>query len=169
MMNLKQTWKLAALSLAAIAIANGCANDEFDGVSTKGQTVITAGFEQPGANTRTAVNSSNQVVWLKNDAFKLFYTPQGGTQQESVFTTSDDTKQTSATFTGTALPAGATASYAVYPAANATSLSGNTLTMTLPSTLTADETSNGPMFANASSSYTNLSFKHLCGLLKLTV
>ena len=77
MMNLKQTWKLVALSLAAIAIANGCANDEFDGVSTKGQTVITAGFEQPGANTRTAVNSNNQVVWLKNDAFMLFYTETG--------------------------------------------------------------------------------------------
>ena len=170
MMNLKQTWKLAAFSLAAIAIVNGCANDEFDDVSSKGQTVITAGFEQPGAKTRTAVNSSNRVVWLKNDAFKLFYTqPGGGSDGSSVFTTSDDTKQTSATFTGTALPAGATASYAVYPAANATSLSGNTLTMTLPSTLTADETSNGPMFANASSDYTSLSFMHLCGLLKLTV
>ena len=168
MMNLKQTWKLAALSLAAIAIVNGCANDEFDDVSSKGQTVITAGFEQPGAKTRTAVNSSNQVVWVKNDAFKLFYT-QDDTQKESVFTTSDESRLTSAAFTGTALPTGATASYAVYPADNVTSLSGNTLTMTLPSTLTADETSNGPMFADASSDYTSLSFKHLCGLLKLTV
>lgn len=169
MMNLKQTWKLAALSLAAIATINGCANDEFDDVSSKGQTVITAGFEQPGAKTRTAVNASNEVVWVKNDAFKLFFTPQGGTQQDSEFKTSDDSRQTSASFTGTALPAGATASYAVYPSANVVSLSDGDLTMNLPSSFDASEASNGPMFANASSDYTSLSFKHLCGLLKLTV
>lgn len=168
MMNFKQTWKLAALSLAALATIHGCSNDDFDNASSQGQTVITAGFEQPGANTRTAVNS-NQVVWLRGDAFKLFYTQAGGSDGSSVFTTSDDTKQTSASFTGTALPAGATATYAVYPAANVSSLSSSTVTMTLPATFAASEASNGPMVANAGSDYTNLSFKHLCGLLKLTV
>lgn len=168
-MKFKQTWKVAALSLATLATISGCSNDDFDNVSSQGQTVITAGFEQPGAKTRTAVNSSNQVVWLEGDAFKLFYTQAGGSDGSSVFTTSDDTKQTSASFTGTALPAGATATYAVYPAANVSSLSSSTLMMTLPATFAASEASNGPMVANAGSDYTNLSFKHLCGLLKLTV
>lgn len=168
-MNFKLTWKVAALSLATLATISGCSNDDFDNVSSQGQTVITAGFEQPGAKTRTAVNSSNQVVWLEGDAFKLFYTQAGGSDGSSVFTTSDDTKQTSASFTGTALPAGATATYAVYPAANVSSLSSSTVTMTLPATFAASEASNGPMVANAGDGYTNLSFKHLCGLLKLTV
>ena len=168
MMNFNLTWKVAALSLAILPTISGCSNDDFDNVSSQGQTVITAGFEQPGAKTRTAVNSSNQVVWLKGDAFKLFYTKDNAVNS-SVFTTSEEDKPTSASFTGEALPDGAAASYAVYPAANVTSLSGSTVTMTLPATITASEASNGPMWADASTDYTNLSFKHLAGLLKLTV
>ena len=169
MMKFKQTWKVAALSLATLATISGCSNDDFDNVSSQGQTVITAGFEQPGAKTRTAVNSSNQVVWLKNDAFRLFYIDSQGSGNSSDFTTSDDTKQTSASFTGKALPAGATAQYAVYPAAHVTSLAGSTVTMTLPATITAGEASNGPMWTDAASYITGLEFSHLAGLLKLTI
>lgn len=168
-MKFKQTWKVAALSLATLATISGCSNDDFDNVSSQGQTVITAGFEQPGAKTRTAVNSSNQVVWLKNDAFRLFYIDSQGSGNSSDFTTSDDTKQTSASFTGKALPAGATAQYAVYPAAHVTSLAGSTVTMTLPATITAGEASNGPMWTDAASYITGLEFSHLAGLLKLTI
>ena len=69
MLTIKNTWKLAVLSLTAFATIYSCANDEFEGSLPQGKITISAGFEQPGAKTRTAVNGSYQVVCLENDDF----------------------------------------------------------------------------------------------------
>lgn len=174
MLKLQSSLKAACMAVAALAVS-GCSQDELVNQPTqKGNTTIVASFE--GASTRTSVNESNQVVWNANDAFGLFYTSESQTTPKAArFSCPDaDGTKTSATFTGV-LDNDITTSYAVYPYdQDGMSLNGTTVTMTLPSTLNYGEAnkqmaSNGPMYAPASNISQSLEFKHLAGLLKLTV
>lgn len=169
MLTIRKTLRMACLAMVGIAVSY-CSNDEFEGNAPKGQTFITAGFEQPGAKTRTSVGSSNEVLWMSGDAFRLFYT-ESATAKSADFSTTED-KVAQATFTTTpALADEIAPSYAVYPAGYNPSLgSGDVVTMTLPKSFTSNSGhSDGPMYANASAGYNSLQFKHLCGLLKLIV
>lgn len=156
--------------MAAVALAAaGCSQDEFaDQAAVKGNTTIVASFE--GADTRTSVNENNEVVWNKDDAFGLFYTTtQNTTPTAAQFTTTTaDGQSTTATFSGT-LDTGVTTSYAVYPYQDGMKLDNGTVTMKLPATIEYTTASNGPMYAPASDINSNISFKHLAGLLKLSV
>ena len=79
--------------------------------------------------------------------------------------------QTSATFNGSK-PSGETAVFSIYPYQQNMSVSGNTLTMTLPATLTNyNGSSNGPMYAKVTNpdNLSALSFKHMAAMIKLTV
>ena len=163
--SLKATVCMAAVALAAI----GCSQDEWAEQSApKGNTTIVASFD--GADTRTSVNSNNNVVWNQNDAFGLFYTTQTSTTPSATeFSCPNaDGTSTTAVFSGT-LDDGATTSYAVYPYQESMSLSNNTVTMKLPASFDYTTASNGPMYAPASDITKSISFKHLAGLLKLTV
>lgn len=157
---------MAAAALAAL----GCSHDEFADSAMKGNTTIVASFETAGSNTRTSVNENSQVVWNKDDAFGLFYTnDQTSSPAVTPFTTTTaDGTSTSASFTGT-LDDNVTTSYAVYPYQEGMSLNGTTVTTTLPVTFTYTTTSNGPMYAPASNYTNGVAFKHLAGLLKLTI
>lgn len=169
MLSIREILRMTCLAVAGIAVAY-CSNDEFEGNAPKGQTIITAGFEQPGAKTRTSVGSSNEVLWMSGDAFRLFYTESTTAKTVDFSTTQDKVAQ--ATFTTSpALADDITSSYAVYPAGYSPSLgSDDVVTMTLPKSFKSNSGhSDGPMYANASAGYNNLQFKHLCGLLKLTV
>ena len=162
---LKATVCLAAVALAAM----GCSQDEWAGQSVqKGNTTIIASFE--GANTRTSVDAQNQVVWNENDAFGLFYTKKQNPEVKvEEFTCSEaDGTSTDATFKGT-LDTDVTTSYAVYPYQKGMILNDKTVSMTLPTTFTYTEASNGPMYADAKDIDSELHFKHLAGLLKLEV
>ena len=165
---LKATVCLVAVALAAM----GCSQDEWAGQSVqKGNTTIIASFEGGGADTRTSVKTSgsnNEVVWNKNDAFGLFYTKGEVSGVEPFTCPNADGSSTSAKFTGT-LNTGVTTSYAVYPYQDGMKLNGNTVSMTLPATFAYTEASNGPMYADAQDINAELHFKHLAGLLKLTV
>lgn len=160
--------------MAAVALAAaGCSQDEFaDQAAVKGNTTIVASFE--GADTRTSVNDKNEVVWNKDDAFGLFYTTTQNTSQNTTTTaaqftaTTADGQSTTATFSGT-LDANVTTSYAVYPYQDGMKLDNSTVTMKLPATIDYTTASNGPMYAPASDISSNISFKHLAGLLKLSV
>ena len=169
MLTIRETLRMTCLAVAGITVAY-CSNDEFEGNAPKGQTIITAGFEQPGAKTRTSVGSSNEVLWMSGDAFRLFYTESTTAKTADFSTTQDQVAQ--ATFTTSPeLAEEISSSYAVYPAGYNPSLgSDDVVTMTLPKSFTSNSGhSDGPMYADASAGYNNLQFKHLCGLLKLTV
>lgn len=169
-------WKiqssLKAVCMAAAALATfSCSQDDLTNQSIlNGNTIITATFENTGGNTRTSVNNQNEVLWNKDDAFKLFYTT--GTQNTlaaSKFSCPKaDGTSNSASFSGP-LADGATTSYAVYPYQESMSLSSSTVTMLLPAEIEYTTASNGPMYADAKDFSKGIQFKHLAGLLKLTV
>ena len=169
---LKRQSSLKAICMAMAALtALSCSEDELAGKSAlNGNTTIVASFEGAGINTRTSVNDVNEVVWNKDDAFGLFYTSSSQqTPTAAEFTCADaDGTSTSASFTGT-LSDGATTTYAVYPYKAGMSLSGNTVAMNLPNEFAYTQASNGPMYAPANDITGKIAFKHLAGLLKLTV
>ncbi len=170
MLKLQSSLKVVCMAAAALT-AFGCSQDDLANQSAlMGNTTIEASFEGAGIGTRTSVNESNQVVWNKDDAFGLFYTSTAQTSPKAEkFTASTaDGTSTSASFGGI-LNDGATTSYAVYPYQADMSLSNNTVTMKLPAEFTYTTASNGPMYAPASDISSSLSFKHLAGLLKLTI
>ena len=144
----------------------GCSDDlvSSDSIETQGQaTQLIASFE--GAQdiaTRTAVSKKNEVVWVKSDAFGVAYTSSTKASPTwAKFTTDSEKKETSAAFTGSFDGESVNATYAVYPYQEGMTLSGSTLTMTLPSEIQASELSNGPMVASASDLSAAVSFKHL--------
>lgn len=169
-------WKIQssfkAVCMAATALATfSCSQDDLTNqFILNGNTIITATFESTGGNTRTSVNDQNKVLWNKDDAFKLFYTT--GTQNTpaaSKFSCPKaDGTSNSASFSGP-LADGATTSYAVYPYQESMSLSSSTVTMLLPAEIEYTTASNGPMYADAKDFSKGIQFKHLAGLLKLTV
>lgn len=176
MLKLQSSLKAACMAVAALA-ALSCSQDELTNQpALKGNTTIVASFEGTGAGTRTSVNELNQVVWNKDDAFGLFYT--SATQQtpkpEKFSCPDADGTSTSAKFIGVPND-DITASYAVYPydkdkKDGGMSLNGTTVAMTLPTDFNYTKASNGPMYAPAADYKTkSLEFKHLAGLLKLTI
>lgn len=169
---LKQQNPLKAICMAVAALtAFSCSEDDLAGKSTlNGNTTIVASFEGANAGTRTSVNDANKVLWNKDDAFGLFYTSASqGTPKASRFSCPDaDGSSTTATFSGT-LDDGAATSYAVYPYDGQMSLDGATVTMNLPAAFNYTTASNGPMYATATDITQSISFRHLAGLLKLTI
>lgn len=171
MLKLQSSLKAACMTVAALA-ALSCSQDELTNQpALKGNTTIVASFEGTGAGTRTSVNEQNQVVWNTNDAFGLFYTSNTQTtpKPEKFSCPDADGTSTSAKFVGVP-DDNITASYAVYPYDENMSLNGTTVVMTLPADFNYTKASNGPMYAPATDYKTqSLEFKHLAGLLKLTV
>lgn len=171
MLKLQSSLKVACMTAAALT-AFSCSQDDLTNQSVLiGNTTIEASFEGVGIGTRTSVNDANKVVWNKDDAFGLFYTSdtQTSPKAEKFTASTADGTSTSASFGGT-LSDGVTTSYAVYPYdKDNMSLTGNTVTMALPAEFTYTTASNGPMYAPASDVSESLSFKHLAGLLKLTI
>lgn len=171
MLKLQSSLKAACMAVAALAVS-GCSQDELVNQPTqKGNTTIVASFEGAGAGTRTSVNESNQVIWNADDAFGLFYTSDTHTTTATAkFTYSvGGTPVTEATFDGELEGSNPVTSYAVYPHDAITDFSDKIVSMTLPATFKYTEASNGPMYAIATNIESKIEFKHLAGLLKLTV
>lgn len=170
MWKIQSSLKAACMAAAALATFS-CSQDDLTNQSIlNGNTTIIATFEDTNGNTRTSVNGKNEVVWNKNDAFNLFYTT-GAQEAQTVskFSSSQaDGTSTSASFSGP-LANGATTSYAVYPYQESMRLNSKTVTMILPAEFKYSTASNGPMYADASNFNKGIKFKHLAGLLKLTV
>ena len=166
--SLKATVCLAAVALAAM----GCSQDEWAHRSAqKDNITIAASVGSKSGNTRTYVDNPSggqcAVLWNTGDVFGLSYTVPSQSPGVAPFTCSEGGDYT-ATFTGS-LETGVTTSYAVYPYDKIDNLVDNELTMTLPATFDYTAASNGPMYADASNIDDELQFKHLAGLLKLTV
>ena len=170
MKQMNSFFRMSSLAVAALAITASCSNEELDGVNglSKANTFITATFEQPGGgiNTRTTLGVNNEVLWQPGDQFKLFY----GSSVSAVFKTEGSGE--SATFGANITGDISGATYAIFPIMTGVvdvTLNNTVATTTLRKEIPFSEATNGPMWADASADLTNLSFKHLAGLLKLTV
>ena len=119
----------------------------------------------------TTVNDEYKILWQDTDALGLFCSNAESNYSNTKLEYASGAGQTSATFNGSK-PSGETAVFSIYPYQQNMSVSGNTLTMTLPATLTNyNGSSNGPMYAKVTNpdNLSALSFKHMAAMIKLTI
>ena len=152
------------IALSALAMLTGCSNEENFGLKpTDGNRSLTATIEQNDLS-RTAVSEEGQVTWTETDAIGVF----GTTSQNIRFTYQSSTDNgNSATFRGD-FPEEETMEQAYYPYQEDATLSGNALTLHLPSEYTYTGNSNAPMLGVKNNDGT-FTFKHLTGLLRITI
>lgn len=127
---------------------------------------FTARFEEN--ETKTSMTSSGKLLWSEGDMIRVFNAdnPSG-----KVYTLQAGAGTGSGTFSGPAL-SGSGPYHAVYPASSASSLSGNSLTITLPSVQTYAENSFGPganPSAGVADKLDEIIFRNICGCLSLTL
>lgn len=102
------------------------------------------------------------VTWVETDAIGVFGTKTKNAKFESTGAGAN------VTFVGELDSSNEEPTLAYYPYNENASLDGNSLSFTLPSEYTYTEESNAPMLGVKQADGT-FSFKHLCGLLKVTV
>ncbi len=170
MMKLRNLMQVACMATAALT-AFSCSQEEFENSGRKGNITVNATFEGAGTDTRTTVNDEYKILWQNTDALGLFCSNTESNYSNTKLEYASGAGQTSATFNGSK-PSGETAVFSIYPYQQNMSVSGNTLTMTLPATLTNyNGSSNGPMYAKVTNpdNLSALSFKHMAAMIKLTV
>lgn len=170
MMKLRNLMQVACMATAALA-AFSCSQEEFENSGWKGNITVNATFEGAGTDTRTTVNDEYKILWQDTDALGLFCSNAESNYSNTKLEYASGAGQTSATFNGSK-PSGETAVFSIYPYQQNMSVSGNTLTMTLPATLTNyNGSSNGPMYAKVTNpdNLSALSFKHMAAMIKLTI
>ena len=170
MMKLRNLMQVACMATAALT-AFSCSQEEFENSGRKGNITVNATFEGAGTDTRTTVNDEYKILWQDTDALGLFCSNAESNYSNTKLEYASGAGQTSATFNGSK-PSGETAVFSIYPYQQNMSASGNTLTMTLPATLTNyNGSSNGPMYAKVTNpdNLSALSFKHMAAMIKLTV
>ncbi len=157
-------YTLYYIALSALAMLTGCSNEENFGLKpTDGNRSLTATIEQNDLS-RTAVSEEGQVTWTETDAIGVF----GTASQNIRFTYQSSTDNgNSATFRGD-FPEEETMEQAYYPYQENATLSGNALTLHLPSEYTYTGNSNAPMLGVKNNDGT-FTFKHLTGLLRITI
>lgn len=157
-------YTLYYIALSALAMLTGCSNEENFGLKpTDGNRSLTATIEQNDLS-RTAVSEEGQVTWTETDAIGVF----GTASQNIRFTYQSSTDNgNSATFRGD-FPEEETMEQAYYPYQEDATLSGNALTLHLPSEYTYTGNSNAPMLGIKNNDGT-FTFKHLTGLLRITI
>ncbi|WP_418207109.1 hypothetical protein [Bacteroides sp.] len=170
MMKLRNLMQVACMATAALT-AFSCSQEEFENSGWKGNITVNATFEGAGTDTRTTVNDEYKILWQDTDALGLFCSNAESNYSNTKLEYASGAGQTSATFNGSK-PSGETAVFSIYPYQQNMSVSGNTLTMTLPATLTNyNGSSNGPMYAKMTNpdNLSALSFKHMAAMIKLTI
>lgn len=170
MMKLRNLMQVACMATTALT-AFSCSQEEFENSGRKGNITVNATFEGAGTDTRTTVNDEYKILWQDTDALGLFCSNAESNYSNTKLEYASGAGQTSATFNGSK-PSGETAVFSIYPYQQNMSVSGNTLTMTLPATLTNyNGSSNGPMYAKVTNpdNLSALSFKHMAAMIKLTI
>ena len=150
---MKTKWVL----IPVIALSLGCTREidtNVDYIDGQFSLFATSGEIE----TKTAVQQDGSVFWSPNDCIKVFY---GNTSGEFISTNTDPAA--SAEFTGSLgsfVLDGETEFKAVYPYSDATTLSGDILSIVLPSEQTAvEETFDNNLFISvAKSKDVNLHF-----------
>ena len=149
-----------AMTAAALVMTNCSQEDEmFQTVSSP--KTFTATIE---GSSRSAVTDEGVFSWTYGDKFSVW-------TNENKFDVYANSESDVNTFAFVAEEDGATAgtpaSYAIYPSGNH-SISDGTVTVNLPATYTYGST-NALMLATIENNSTNLSFKHLGGLMRFNV
>lgn len=147
--------------LASICILTSCLDENMGEGIRKESYTFTAQIEDNNS-TRTTVNG-NQVLWVENDKIGIF----GDKRSNNVSFTLQSADGTSAEFNGE-LKLGEKPFFAYYPYQEKALLDGSSLTIHLPAEYVYTGNSDAPMLG-FSDGKDRLSFKHLCGLMKVTV
>lgn len=151
--------------LLILAILTGCSNK--NELMHSGHATDTFTLKVKVENTwdsRTMTDESNQVFWTEGDRIGVFVE---GYTAPMPFTYSGMADGV-ANFTGNSIPQGKIIA-AYYPYDETASLEGTTLTVELPGDYDYLENhTDGPMIGQPEEENT-LYFKHLCGLLKVTI
>lgn len=151
-----------ASTLFALALLSGCTNQE-DIISNDSDTFVLKVKVENTTGSRTTIDENNQVLWSEGDQIGVFVE---GNSTPIPFTYSGMTGET-ANFTGD-MPEGKLVA-AYYPYNENTKLEGTVLSAELPSEYEYSENrTNGPMLGQPDGE-NGLYFKHLCGMLKLTI
>lgn len=149
---------LPAVSL--LLVLGSCQNDLEETVLSNGQKVVTASIEKQNSRLAVSYDETNNVFslnWNTGDAFKVF---------------SDNTSPTTYNWSsGDAFTQDGddpvNPKYAIYPATNVTSVTGDEVTMTLSATPNVANI-NLPMWAGSPTNG-NYAFKHLAAGLQFTL
>ena len=147
--------------LASICFLTSCLDESMGEGIRKESYTFTAQIEDNNS-TRTTVNG-NQVLWVEKDKIGIF----GDKRSNNVPFTLQSADGTSAKFNGE-LKSGEKPFFAYYPYQENAMLDGSSLTIHLPAEYVYTGNSNAPMLG-FSDGKDRLSFKHLCGLMKVTV
>lgn len=150
--------------LLALILLAGCTNDDAISFSNvTGNHSLVATIEGQDMESRSAVDDNGNVTWIEGDEIGVF-----GTQtQNAKFSTSGS--GASVTFKGDLSSGDEQVEWAYYPYDVEASVSGTSLTFTLPSEYTYTGNSNAPMLGVKNGDGENFTFKHLCGLLRITL
>ena len=159
---------LAAMMFAA------CATDQTTDVQPiDAPETLTVGFEGGDDNTRVQLNEAGKTVWTKGDLVSVFYHSDSNQQWQFQGETGDTNGKLKRISQGNTPNIGLDKVVAVYPYAEATSISTNgVISFNLPATQTYVENSFG-LGANTMVAATqniddkSLLFKNVCGYLKL--
>lgn len=157
--------KIGYYAIAAFIAITGCKKEEFSGNgSIKGNYTLKVEIEN-GSDTRTAVDSENRVMWVENDQIGVWGN-KGSVNTCFMYNGMSDDGST-ASFKGT-LKDDEQPVDAYYPYRMEASLIDDKLSFTLPSEYEYTECSNAPLIG-VKQENGNFLFKHLCGLMKLTL
>ena len=156
---------MALISAGLLSLAS-CEKKGSEEPTTK--TTLTASMEQQGGNTKTFFNNSTKdVFWSANDKISVFY---GDETENKEFTLESGDGSATGTFTGTA--GTGTTIFAFYPNGEDVTIDGShKISFTLPSEQTYRPEGGFAEKMNPMVAYgltvDNLSFKNLCGILKI--
>jgi len=150
------------LLLLALFVMVGCQKDEMSTSMKKGSYSLVASIENNDSTSRTAVDENGGVTWVATDAIGVFGTQTKNAKFESIGAGAN------VTFVGDLESSHEEPTLAYYPYDENASLDGNALSFTLPSEYSYTGQSYAPMLGIKQVNG-DFSFKHLVGLLKVTV
>lgn len=150
------------LLLLALFVMVGCQKDEMSTSMKKGSYSLVASIENNDSTSRTAVDENGGVTWVATDAIGVFGTQTKNAKFESIGAGAN------VTFVGDLESSHEEPTLAYYPYDENASLDGNALSFTLPSEYSYTGQCYAPMLGIKQADG-NFVFKHLVGLLKVTV
>lgn len=151
--------------LSALLCLAGCADeDPFGSSSAKGENSLVAVIEgqETDVVSRTAVDETGRVTWIATDALGVY----AAHTKNALFSSTGS--GASVVFKGNLSPNDDAAEWAYYPYDAHAVVNGQALSFTLPDEYTYTGNSHAPMLAMKGSEG-RFEFKHLCGLLRITL
>lgn len=148
--------------VAALVAFAACSKEQVLEQAADGVLLTATVEQQEDATTKTSLSGGTNVVWTKGD--QIIVSTTSGNYD---FTLVGEGGTSSGSFSSAA--AEGTPQYAIYPASSFSSISGNTITFSVPAeqTYAANSFGNGANIAVALISGSSIPFKNIGGSLKL--